>query len=173
MDVVEGGGCLPEEAVFPLGGERRPFSIRRSQKPTHFDNAYAEVTEHLARSCEGTVCRFRLYLLTPTWFEDPGWRPPLEDRRDGIEIKLRAAAVPRSVSVSGWNIAQKEPRVGTRYVPAGSVYFFEATAPAGTRPQNIAESLMNRFWLKSISPKDEDQKMGFGITLIGGFSYGQ
>src|SRR5581483_11186104 len=84
-------------------------------------------------------------------FLDPG---SLAQSENGVDYKLVAAAVPRSFPSSGWNLAEGEPRESWRLVPAGSVYFLEATATA-TRAE-LAQKVMGRFWLQSICDDEED-----------------
>lgn len=87
------------------------------------------------RACEpdyGAIahaCRCRLVLTTPGLFPD-GWLPP-GARADGhwalgeVRGQLVCAAVPRAEVVSGWDLAQWQPKPAQRVAAAGSVYWIE------------------------------------------------
>ncbi|MGQ9635854.1 MAG: type III-B CRISPR module-associated Cmr3 family protein [Bryobacteraceae bacterium] len=174
VEVLAPEDCLPQDTVFTVGGERRPFRIRRVQWPAWFDEGLRrEVSRQLKSSCTDKVCWFRLYLLTPARFRGlEGWRPEFLDQphRD-LEFTLVAAAVPRAIPYSGWDMLRRQPRCGYRLAPAGSVYFLIAKAKSGMTADALVDCLVNRFWLESIAAEEDDRKMGFGLTLIGGWSY--
>lgn len=73
--------------------------------------------------------RFRLLLTSPGIFAE-GWRLPgtREDGRwhfHGVSARLACAAVPRLETLSGWDVARKQPKSAVRAVPAGSVYWLD------------------------------------------------
>jgi CRISPR/Cas system CMR-associated protein Cmr3 (group 5 of RAMP superfamily) len=136
-----------------------------------------KVTRALENSFEETACKLRLYLLTPALFEhEQGWIPDficpatLKGERDGIQYELIAAALPRAIAVSGWDMVKRQPRLGRRLVPAGSVYFLKARSDTLTKEQFV-QALLDSHWFKSIVSGEDERKMGFGVTLIGGFDY--
>ena len=53
----------------------------------------------------------------------------------GVKGQLVAAAVPRAEVVSGWDLAQKQPKPAQRVAPTGSVYWIEdlEATPEGLR----------------------------------------
>jgi CRISPR-associated protein Cmr3 len=104
--------------------------------------------------------RVRLILATPGFFSG-GWRPGWLTAQGGsppgfpnVRLKLIAAAVPRSVPISGWDYAKREPKPSRLLAPAGSVYFCEAEGDASC------------LWLKSICG-DQAARDGFGIVALG------
>jgi len=173
VEVLAPEDCLPEDTVFPVGGERRPFRIRRVPWSAWFGEPLRQqVAESLKRSCADGVCRFRLYLLTPACFDGlEAWRPDLSALAGGLDLTLVAAAVPRAIPYSGWDMVMRRPREGRRLAPAGSVYFVEAKANRDLAASELIEQLMKTFWLESVCVDEDFRKMGFGLTLIGGWSY--
>jgi CRISPR-associated protein Cmr3 len=141
------------EPLAPLGGERR---LGYWSEP--------KIDWPAAPSELASVRRFRLQLITPAAFDlgwKPGWLarggpPGLPDSK----LKLVAAAVPRAVPHSGWDLTKRGSRgqKATRFLaPAGSVYFFESETEVDIR----------RLWLRSISDRPQDRLDGFGIVLCG------
>ena len=77
--------------------------------------------------------RCRIALTTPGIFSD-GWRLPRVDgdgrwRLNGVGARLVCAAVPRADVVSGWDLAQWQPKAAKRAAPTGSVYWLEDVDP--------------------------------------------
>lgn len=73
--------------------------------------------------------RARIVLTTPGLFVD-GWRLPGVDaagrfRLGDIGGRLVCASVPRAEVISGWDLAQWQPKSAIRAVPTGSVYWLE------------------------------------------------
>lgn len=68
--------------------------------------------------------KFRMYFSTPAYFSQ-GWLPKSWDAFFDGKVELRAAAVGRYLSVGGFDLADKAHKPSRRYVPAGSVYYFE------------------------------------------------
>jgi CRISPR-associated protein Cmr3 len=143
------------EALAPLGGERRLayWSEPAINWPAPPDWLADEKL-------------LRLQLITPGYFEK-GWKPGwLQEGTppglDGLKLKLVAAAVPRAVAHSGWDLTKrgKNGQKATRFLaPAGSVYFCEVEAGDP-----------RRLWMRSISDDFEDgqaRRDGFGLVLCG------
>ncbi|MEW6168800.1 MAG: type III-B CRISPR module-associated Cmr3 family protein [Pseudomonadota bacterium] len=111
---------LPESGTLRFGGDGRAVAVTSIQEP------YALRT-YEQPAAEG---RFKLALTTPGIFEG-GWRlPGLDDDNiwhgpDGCTAKLVCAAVGRAETVSGWDLAQWQPKPAQKAAPAGSVYWFE------------------------------------------------
>jgi CRISPR-associated protein Cmr3 len=68
--------------------------------------------------------RFKIVFITPAYFEQ-GWRPASWDKWFS-DARLIAAALRRPVSIGGRDVARNEPKSLWRFIPAGSVYFFES-----------------------------------------------
>jgi CRISPR-associated protein Cmr3 len=146
---VEGDGYerWPSEGVLRIGGEGRAARITRVEAQVM---PWPSAPDPLPR-------RFRLYVATPAYF-DGGWRPTDDwwsDFFDG-DIRLVAAAIGRYESVGGrdWTKRGDADRPARRYVPAGSVYYFESDGRA-------------RLTVDAIS--DDGGDRGFGQILIEGW----
>lgn len=99
--------------------------------------------------------RFKLYFATPAYFE-AGWKPrDWEAFFDG-PLTLEAAAVSRYQSLGGFDLARNEHKPARRYVPAGSVYFFQCHSEARLRPTLVQQAIT-----------DSGAEVGFGQILIG------
>lgn len=134
--------------VVSLGGERRLSYLR----PT--DWRLPGPPKGLLHSIEKTR-QARLILLNPAIF-DGGYRP--------IKIPgatLFAASVGRPQAVSGWDWAKNRPKVSRRCAPAGSVYWVKLDE--GVDPA----TWLSERWLQSLSSDPQDQRDGFGLTLVG------
>jgi CRISPR-associated protein Cmr3 len=156
---AQGDGWTESDGAGPMGGEQRLAVWGTSES-----DLLPAAPEWLA-----TTPRIRLQLVTPGAFRDgwkPGWigtgDPPCEPPGcPGLKLKLVSAAVKRPLAVSGFDMAKEKEqrRRATRLLAsAGSVYFFEVAAGD---PRSL--------WLKSICDKEQDQRDGFGIVLVGGW----
>ncbi len=123
VDGVDGAsGLLPENGLLRFGGDGRGAALQ------------AVSPKNLLPAPDGRrieqECRFRLVLATPGLFAD-GWRLPGLDADncwhgpDGCTARLVAAAVHRADTVSGWDLAQWQPKPAQRVAPVGSVYWFD------------------------------------------------
>lgn len=98
---------------------------------------------------------FKVYFATPTYFRN-GWLPASWSKFFDGEVKLVAAAVNRYESIGGFDWAKNDHKPARRYVPAGSVYYFES---------NGAAKLQNDVWeMNAIA--DEGAQIGFGQIFI-------
>lgn len=99
--------------------------------------------------------RFKVYFATPTYFRN-GWRPETWESFFTGKVSLKAAALPRYQSLGGFDLANSKHKAALRYVPAGSVYFFEC--PDETRLQmDLVQQAIT----------DYGAEIGFGQILIG------
>ena len=69
--------------------------------------------------------RFKIYFATPAYFEK-GWEPSNWTQFFGIELKPVAVALKGYDTVGGFDYAAHGDKASRRYVPAGSVYYFES-----------------------------------------------
>jgi CRISPR-associated protein Cmr3 len=130
-DDALGALCLPEEGWLALGGEARAARFRE-----------VAVVEDDRPTADG---RFTLYFATPARFDD-GWRP-------NVPARLVATAVKRPRMIGGWDLAAQEAKPICRYVPAGSVYFYESDQP----------------WSPSgpVTDDEDEACIGFGQVFVG------
>lgn len=146
----------PDQGLLRLGGDGRAAALH-AVETARPEPDYAAIAR---------AGRCRVVLTTPGIFTE-GWRLPGVDsegrlRLAGIEARLVAAAVPRYQVVSGWDLAENQPKAAQRAAPAGSVYWLEelsATADqlrdwvaVGLWPENAADTQrraegFNRFTL--------------------------
>jgi CRISPR-associated protein Cmr3 len=157
--LVEVGGVnLESSGLLQLGGEAR--SGHYKTVTTGLDLLPAE------RLADGNKpLRFKLYLATPAIFGQ-GWLPAwidaqtLTGKRDGVEVKLVAAAVGKAQPIGGRSIAEGDKqRPIRRAVAAGSVYLFETEASAN--------DVLDAFDGQCVS--DADAQIGFGLCYVGGW----
>lgn len=113
--------------------------------------------------------RFKVVLLTPGWFSD-GWKPRDDNWGQfftGAGIRLAAAAVGRPQPIGG-AFADDRQRSGNfqkpmrRFVPAGSVYFFESNGVTTYPERPLTET-----------PEGEGDfgQIGFGQIAIASWNY--
>lgn len=164
--------------IGAFGGERRLAYVEPYNQWLHCPESLRERLR--------TARYVRMYLATPAQFTH-GWRPgwlceknqngsrSLEGTPPGLEgltLRLMAAAVPRRVPVSGWNLrySQRGPRPVQWCAPAGAVYFFEVL-------QGDPSILADQGWLHPVSDGkeqngrfdngDRPRQAGFGLALWG------
>lgn len=102
--------------------------------------------------------RFLTYLATPGLFSGGQWFPT----EFAKWARLVSAVVGEPFAVPGWDIAHNLP-LKTRYaVPAGAVYFWEATEKPDSLPDPHGTSL---------SDDTEEAQAGWGICLRGEWDY--
>ncbi|MFA7608013.1 MAG: type III-B CRISPR module-associated Cmr3 family protein [Rhodocyclaceae bacterium] len=114
-------GVLPQKGLLRFGGDGHAARVR----PAHCTLPTVD-SATLARAG-----RFRLLLTSPGIFPE-GWRlPGMEGTGDGrwhfhgASARLVCAAVPRLETVSGWDVARRQPKPALRAAPAGSVYWLD------------------------------------------------
>ena len=115
-------GLIPEQGILRLGGDGRGAEhVKLDWKLLEPDWRFIENSK-----------RFRMCLTTPGLFEQ-GWLPPGIHEKNGqlnweigdFSAQLVSASVPRSGTVSGWDIAANKPKLAMKSVSAGSVYWFD------------------------------------------------
>lgn len=125
------GAALPDQGTLRLGGDGRAAS---SQSVAY----QAPQTDLHAIATDG---RCRVVLTIPGLFTH-GWLPNgFKTGADGhhwldlhgVRARLVCATVPRSETISGWDLANWQPKAALRSAPSGSVYWLDqiqATAEA-------------------------------------------
>lgn len=115
---------LPDSGCFRMGGEGR--STRYTKLETH----PIELPSPLHYDWRTDKQRLKIVFLTPTYFSK-GWLPELQ----GFTDFLVATALGRYMAIGGWDLRLNQPRPIRRYIPAGSVYYFEF--PDEQRPDSL------------------------------------
>lgn len=142
----------PEKGVLQLGGESRAAAFERLDLAGTNTDA-----NHSSFPVLQTHPRLRVFFVTPSRFSN-GWQPA-----GGVDrwnrffknpVVLRSAALNRSISIGGYDMAGDTHKPNRRYVPAGSVYYFESTTDA---PVVLNQPAMSEF----------HQAFGLGMVLTG------
>lgn len=109
---------LPGSGMLRFGGDGRAVTVSKMPAPPNLFPAVA------------VGQKFKLVLTAPGIFEG-GWRlPGLQADNtwqgpDGCSARLVCAAIGRAETISGWDLAQWQPKPAQRVAPTGSVYWFE------------------------------------------------
>jgi len=140
----------PNQGLMRIGGEGRAARFQ------------AVVAEPWPAPTEPLPRRFKLFFATPAYF-DGGWQPQggAWSRFFEGEVHLVAAAVGRYQSVGGYDLAQARHKPSRRYVPAGSVYYFESDGRARVRPGLVQFAVTD-----SPTGNSYEAAIGFGQVLI-------
>lgn len=154
---VEGIAPKEKQGFLQLGGERRGATYEALDSPL-------PATADFRTSPNK---RFKVVLLSPAWFSS-GWQP-----RDGwqvifgVPVHLVGAAIPRPQKFGGFDIARKRPKPIRSFVPAGSVYFFEAKDDLPTFCGGFAFTETPEDVRKENNGKNAWAQIGLGKVLIG------
>lgn len=138
-----------------VGGERR-IAVWEKREEIQFPSCPLEVKSKIIESAH---CR--LILLTPADFEN-GYLPTEMLNWAGVQAEIKAAAVPRYQTVSGWDYKKRKPKATRRLAPAGSVYFL---ALKGGRDEIL--NFVEAVWMHNISDGEQKRKDGFGLAVLG------
>ncbi|MBT9281100.1 MAG: type III-B CRISPR module-associated protein Cmr3 [Hydrogenibacillus schlegelii] len=139
----------------PLGGERRLVGWKKSAKSV--PAMPADLPEKIAKSGHA-----RLLLLTPAHFRQ-GWRPSwLLDVRENVRPTLRAIALRRYETVSGWDFARRREKPSRRLAPAGTVLFLRLEGKEAD-----IRRWVQTMWFAAISDEADDRCAGFGVVAVG------
>lgn len=140
---VSGYDGWPAQGVLRLGGESRGARFEQVRVLS-----WPAPPNPLPR-------RFKLYFASPTYFEG-GWKPKDGWKRffDG-DVTLQAAAIRNYEVRGGYDLVSNSQKAARRFVPAGSVYYFEAKDAACLRPNLIQGAIT-----------DYGAEIGFGQVRI-------
>ncbi len=145
---------LPEDGLLSIGGENRAARYAIADY-TPLQNPWP------APGKDGK--RVKLYFATPAWFAG-GWTTvDWVNYLSGANLRLVAAAVRRALSIGGARVDTESQKGNIqkamhRYVPAGSVFYFEAEGPIGYTGGRVTDL-------------PEDGQIGFGQVLVGTWDY--
>ena len=139
-----------EPGFLKLGGESRP---------AYYEPVAAEEKELIPVWKDKLPGRFKLYLTTPAYFEH-GWKPlDWNIFFRGGRVELKAAALGRFITIGGFDQQTQYHKPARRYVPAGSVYYFECI---DGKDAFFAENLINN----AITDGNYEAQCGFGQTIL-------
>ncbi len=115
MISIDGYPDWPDNGILKLGGESR--------------GAYYRTIPYQPRYTAPKALgkRFKVYFATPTYFEN-GWQPSQWQNFFTAPVTLSRVALGGYETHAGFSKSSGKSRAGKRYVPAGSVYYFETTA---------------------------------------------
>lgn len=130
---------MPEQGLLRLGGDGKGARYRRID--------FKPPPEPLPK----VGGRFRIVLATPGIFSG-GWLPERVMKQvdgsyrlqgNGFTARLVCAAVNRHDVISGWDLANWQPKTAQRVAPAGSVYWFDDLQG---EPRKLAEWVTGGIW---------------------------
>jgi len=131
------GAAIPQGGLLRLGGDGRGAALHAA--------TLAPVQTDLAALAQAGRCRI---VLTSPGIFDQGWCPPgvaLDHQFSlcGVQGRLVCATVPRFETVSGWDLARREPKPAMRAVPAGSVYWLDDLKAT---PETLGKLAAHGLW---------------------------
>lgn len=156
---IEGDhGQLPNAGLLRLGGDGKGARYYR----------LTDYAPPLAPQLS-LGCGFRLILTTPGIFSG-GWLPEQVTRQadgsyhlngESFSARMVCAAVGRNDVISGWDLANWQPKTAQRVAPAGSVYWFdELTGDAGKLAAWVKQGLWGEH------PDRQRHAEGFNQALL-------
>lgn len=179
------GSALPRTGTLRLGGDGRAAALSSVEAAWH-EPDYAAIA---------AASRCRLVLTTPGLFAslpagEPvlsrvegapgaragGWLPTGVTRADdggyhfdlnGVHGRLVCAAVPRAEVVSGWDLAEWQPKPAQRAAPAGSVYWLDGLE---TTPEALRKLVEKGLWPDSGA---DSARRAEGFNRLGIAAWGQ
>lgn len=135
--VAVAGAALPEQASLRLGGDGRAAHLH-SAHITWPAPDYAAIAQ---------AGRCRLVLTSPGIFDD-GWRLPGmgadgQLTLPGLSAKVVAAAVNRADTISGWDLAQHQPKPAQKAAGSASVYWLQELQAT---PEALGKLVAHGLW---------------------------
>lgn len=157
-----GNTALPQSGTLRLGGDGRGAALSTA-------NANWPTADHAAICSAG---RARIVLTTPGLFPE-GWRLPgmAADGRlqlPGLQARVVAAAVPRAEVVSGWDMAQHQPKDAQRVAPTGSVYWLQDLQ---ADPVALDKLAMHGLWLQNSDDEDQSRDTARRVEGFNRFAF--
>ncbi len=139
-----------ESGVDFLGGERRVIRWEdvADKFPSYSDK---DMDKIIGKIKADKHCR--LILATPASFEQ-GYIPAK------YKEQVKAVALPRYQTISGWDYDLSKPKPTRRLVPAGAVYFLDLE-------KVDINTFIKDVWLQPISDDVQSCNDGFGLALLG------
>lgn len=141
---ADGYDGWPEAGTLRIGGEGHGAHFRQLQ-----------ATLGWPQPPDPLPARFKMYFASPAYFAN-GWLP-----KDGWArffsgpVTLQAAALHRYESIGGFDWATGGQKPASRYVPAGSVYYFSCEGRASLRADLVNQAIT-----------EYGAEIGFGQMII-------
>ncbi len=140
---VDGLPDFPSRGVMRAGGEGRALRYQVIQPPK-FQVAFARAGQSLPE-------RFKVYFASPAWFEQ-GWKPRDWGAFFEGDVQVLAAAIGGYEVIGGYDLLKKEQKPSARWLPAGSVVYFQSAGNA---------------ILKQSALTERGAEIGYGQVVIG------
>ena len=146
------------EGIAALGGERRMVTWRKSTE--QLPACPPEIVEAIikAKHC-------RIILLTPAYFEQGYYPTWLQEPHNGVTSTLKAIAISRPQTVSGWDFEYGHPKPTRRLAPAGTVLFLSIEGDDAD-----IKNWVEQTWMQCVSDHEQDRRDGFGLAVLGTWS---
>ena len=127
------GYSWPETGLLRLGGESRAATFEKV--------ADAAINLPVKDIPDANLpARFKVCFVTPTWFTQ-GWKPENWNTFFTGQVMLRSAAISRYQSIGGFDFSKKWHKPSRRFVPAGSVFYFESSGPSQIKSNLVQNAL--------------------------------
>jgi CRISPR-associated protein Cmr3 len=151
------GAFPPSDGLLRLGGDGRAASITDAKILMPEPDYGAIVASK----------RCRIVLTSPGLFTN-GWLLPGVDSDNqfsfgGITARLVSASVPRAETISGWDLARRQPKPAQRVAPTGSVYWLDDLQATPEQLRKLAE---NGLW-SELCEDAARRAEGFNRCVIG------
>ncbi|MEW6006316.1 MAG: type III-B CRISPR module-associated protein Cmr3 [Stygiobacter sp.] len=142
---------LPEKGLIKLGAEGKAakYSLIQDEVQVFTDDELDKINDK----------SFIIYLLTPALFKN-GWYPDFMNNEltKNLGLELVTASIGKPISLAGFDMVKKIPKLMRKAVPGGSVFFVKSNQVSF---KEVYKSLNN----KSIS--EYNRKEGLGLCFIG------
>ncbi len=143
---VTGYDGWPPRGVVRFGGESRVARFEQVERIT-----WPVPPDPLPQ-------RFKLYFASPAYFAK-GWQPDDWNKFFYGTVKLKAVALKHYEIRGGFDLATGEQKPARRFVPAGSVYYFEGNSEVRFRSDLIQHAIT-----------DYGAEIGFGQVIVAEWS---
>lgn len=130
---MAGANDFPKTGTLRLGGDGRAAGFE------------VLPTLSLLPSIKAKETRIKLLLTSPALFKNGSQLPNVKDGRvyfDGGSARVVSASIPRHHVISGWDLANWQPKPAERVVPTGAVYWLDDVQYSGTSLQTALQELL-------------------------------